>query len=291
MFSPHQHHHVLQLSSALNKNWKSTAGNEKSKMPTSRNFAANKNHCKHLMTLKVALEEESIAKTKAQNRLRLLKGNYEESINDLNSDYKQQFSNAACISMERENKIRIDNEKLMSEMKMEHANELSDVRTQHANELSDARAQHTNDLSSARAYYSYYNSQDIQRLERQLAALRDVLSQAGTKWKTHYEGQITVSCLSLVYDDLFYSSRITYIPSLLTLSQRLSERNKELSDEIIKESEVLAKPSDLSVETTLEDVELEEGELVDEKLELTSSGLGSKKNPPKKRKFCDEVEV
>ena len=149
-------------------------------------------------TLKVALEEESDAKTKAQNRLRLLKGNYEESINDLKSDYKQQFSNAACISMERENKIRIDNEKLMSEMKLEHANELSDVRTQHANELSDARAQHTNDLSSARAYYSYYNSQDIQRLERQLAAKDHILSQAGTKWKTHYEGQITVSCLSLV---------------------------------------------------------------------------------------------
>lgn len=54
---------------------------------------------------------------------------------------------------------------------------------------------------------------------------------------------------------------------------------------------MLAKPSDLSVATTLEDVELEEGELVDEKLELTSSGLGSKKKPPKKRKFCDEVEV
>ena len=54
---------------------------------------------------------------------------------------------------------------------------------------------------------------------------------------------------------------------------------------------MLAKPSDLSVATTLEDVELEEGELVDEKLELTSSGLGSKKKLPKKRKFCDEVEV
>ena len=146
-------------------------------------------------SLKVALEEESNAKKKAQRRTGLLKGNYENDIKDLKCDYEKRFRSAARISMERENKIRLDNDKLMSDMKMEHANELS-----------DARAWHTNELCRVKAY-NHHNSQYIHRLEQENAALRDELNQAPIKWKMHYEGQIKVSDMNLEVKTIHFTHR------------------------------------------------------------------------------------
>lgn len=156
-------------------------------------------------SLKVALEEESNAKKKAQRRTGLLKGNYENDIKDLKCDYEKRFRSAARISMERENKIRLDNNKLMSDMKMEHANELS-----------DARAWHTNELCRVKAY-NHHNSQYIHRLEQENAALRDELNQAPIKWKMHYEGQIKVSDMNLEVKTIHFTHR-KYLIHTVSLS-------------------------------------------------------------------------